>query len=167
MRHAATVTCPGWRALLYAWPRPCVRLNQLEEAGSRYREALATYTAAGDLSGEADVYLGLSALAGDQHRFADALGYSRRALGTSRRAGDRRGQALALNSIGWDHTTLGDYHQAVTSCREALALMQELGLREGEACHLGQPGLRPPGASRLPAGRDLLPACSRSVPRTR
>jgi len=43
-------------------------------------------------------------------------------------------QALALNSIGCDHSTLGEYHQALTSCQEALALMQDLGMREGEAC---------------------------------
>jgi DNA-binding SARP family transcriptional activator/tetratricopeptide (TPR) repeat protein len=108
-----------------------VRLNRLEEAESRYREALVVYSAVGDLSGEADIYLGMSELAGLQHRFADALGYSRRALDTFRRGGDRSGQALALNSLGCDHSTLGEYRQALTACREALALMQEQGFPEG------------------------------------
>src|SRR5262249_13879253 len=70
-------------------------------------------------------------LAGLQDRFADALGYSRQALDTFRRAGDAGGQALALNSISWDLSTLGEYHQALMACQEALALMRELGLREG------------------------------------
>src|SRR5262249_13998534 len=46
----------------------------------------------------------------------------------------RNGQAFALNSLGWDYSALGEHQQAVTSCQEALELMQELGLREGEAC---------------------------------
>jgi tetratricopeptide (TPR) repeat protein len=111
-----------------------MRLNRLGKAEARYREALALYTAAGNLTRAADVWIGLSALAGEQNRCADALGFSRQALVTSQRAGDRSGQALALNSIGWDHSTLGEYNQAVASCQEALVLMRELGLREGEAC---------------------------------
>jgi tetratricopeptide (TPR) repeat protein len=67
------------------------------------------------------------------HRFADALGYDRRALDLFRRADDTGGQALALNCIGWSCAQLGEYHQALTSCREALVLMQELEFREGEA----------------------------------
>jgi DNA-binding SARP family transcriptional activator/tetratricopeptide (TPR) repeat protein len=108
-----------------------IRLNRLDEAGSHFREARASYSAAGDLVGEADVYLGMSALATEQHRNADALGHSRRALDAFRRAGNGIGQVIALNSIGWDRATLGEYHQALTSCREALALVQELGFSGG------------------------------------
>jgi tetratricopeptide (TPR) repeat protein len=75
----------------------------------------------------------MSELAELQQRFAGTLEHARRALDTYRRAGDASGQAMALNSVGWAHALLGDYHQALTSCREALALMQDLGFRDWQA----------------------------------
>ena len=152
---------------LFSLAEACERLNRLEEAESHYRGALEAFAAAGDLSGEADVCLGMAELAAHQDRLADALAYSRRALDTFRLADDAIGQAIALSNVGGSHALLGEYHQALTFSQDALVLLQELGLREGEASHLEQPGLRPPRASRPSAGRDLLPAFSRPVPRTR
>jgi DNA-binding SARP family transcriptional activator len=123
----------GLASALFSLGEAHARLNRLEEAESRYREALAIYAAAGDLSGEAAVYIVMSELAELQQRFADTLQHARRALDTFRRIGDASGQAMALNSVGWAHALLGDYHQALTPCREALALMQDLGLRDGQA----------------------------------
>src|SRR6185437_11203740 len=64
---------------------------------------------------------------------ADALGHARRALDTFRRAGDAVGHALALSGVGWSHALLGEYHQALAVCQDALVLMVDRGLREGEA----------------------------------
>ena len=52
-------------------------------------------------------------------------------------------------------------------CQQALALHQQLGDRDGEAAHLGQPRLRPPPPRPPRRGRRLLPAGPRPVPRTR
>jgi DNA-binding SARP family transcriptional activator/tetratricopeptide (TPR) repeat protein len=123
----------GLASALFSLAEACERLNRLEEAESRYREALEAFVAAGDLSGEADTCIGMAELAAQQHRFADALGHAHRALGTFRRAGDAIGQALALSGVGWSHALLGEYHQALAFCQDALVLMTDLGLREGEA----------------------------------
>jgi tetratricopeptide (TPR) repeat protein len=94
---------------------------------------METFVAAGDLSGEADICIGLAELAAHQDHLADALAYSRRAVDTFRLADDAVGQAIALSNVGGSHALLGEYHQALTSCQEAMVLLQELGLREAQA----------------------------------
>jgi DNA-binding SARP family transcriptional activator/tetratricopeptide (TPR) repeat protein len=123
----------GLGAALCSAARACVRLDFLERAESHYRQALAVYTETGDLGRRADTCIGLSDLAGRQSRFGDSLAYSHEALATAGRAGDLYGQGLALNSVGYSHFELGEYQQAVASCREALTLLQQLAYPEGEA----------------------------------
>lgn len=43
------------------------------------------------------------------------------------------GEAAALNNVGWLHAQLGEHESALTACRQALALHQELGNEHGEA----------------------------------
>ena len=68
-----------------------------------------------------------------QGRHAEALDHARQALDLYRAAGHRRGQANALNAVGWYHALLGDHQQALTYCQQALTLLQELGDRHGQA----------------------------------
>jgi len=39
----------------------------------------------------------------------------------------------ALNSAGWNYAQLGDYGPALVHCEQALALLEELGDRDGQA----------------------------------
>ena len=48
-------------------------------------------------------------------------------------AGDRAGQAEALNAIGWMQTQLGQHAEALQSCGEALELHRAVGSGHGEA----------------------------------
>jgi transcriptional regulator with XRE-family HTH domain len=41
--------------------------------------------------------------------------------------GNKPFEAYALNTVGWHHVTLGDYHQARALCQEALDLAREAG----------------------------------------
>jgi len=49
-------------------------------------------------------------------------------------SGDQGWQATVLNNMGWCHARLGEYEQALSSGEQAIALHQELGKRESEAC---------------------------------
>jgi tetratricopeptide (TPR) repeat protein len=59
--------------------------------------------------------------------------HTRQALELFTTAGDRAGQALALNGIGWLDIKLGDYRHALISCGQALELFTELGYSRLEA----------------------------------
>jgi tetratricopeptide (TPR) repeat protein/transcriptional regulator with XRE-family HTH domain len=64
----------------------------------------------------------------------------RTALAAARQAGDRAGEARALDDLGLLQGLTGNYAAAGASHRQALALYRELGDRPGEACllsHLG------------------------------
>ena len=61
-----------------------------------------------------------------------------------RAAGDRRGEASALNGVGWCHARLGDYQQALAYCRQALALHRRRSATATARRTLGQPRLRAP-----------------------
>jgi DNA-binding SARP family transcriptional activator len=111
----------------------CERLDQWADAETYYRHSVAAHSTLGNRSGEADAYLGLSELACHQDRLTDALELARCAHDRFRQAGDRTGVGIALNSIGWCQAQLGDYPQALNHCREALAIAQELSLRETQA----------------------------------
>lgn len=65
-----------------------------------------------------------------------ALEHSERALALFRRPGigpARAGEARALNAIGWSQIQLGRPTQALTVCREAIAILQEIGDRVNQA----------------------------------
>ena len=77
----------------------------------------------------------------------------------SQALGNNRGQAIALNGIGWCLSPLGEHESAVAPCRQSLVLFGQLGDRLGEATvqdSLGHhlPPARPPRPSHrlLPGG---------------
>src|SRR6266542_913252 len=63
------------------------------------------------------------------------------ALGLYRRAGDSRGEAETLNSIGLAHHSLGEKQKALDKYNEALLILQAIGNRGGEATVLNNIGL--------------------------
>ena len=69
-----------------------------------------------------------------------AIAECQRALAGFRRSGFRRGEASALDSLGWAHHQLGDHTQAIARGQEALRIFRMLGDRYDEAeilTHLG------------------------------
>jgi tetratricopeptide (TPR) repeat protein len=57
-----------------------------------------------------------------QGRYRDALDDARHAVDRYEAAGQRDGQARALNAVGWYHMLLGDYREAFACGQLALAL---------------------------------------------
>lgn len=70
-----------------------------------------------------------------------ALPCDERALRLYQAAGDRNGQATALNAIGWQYAHLGEYERALPLCRQALELHDEIGDRHGAASTCDSLGL--------------------------
>lgn len=77
------------------------------------------------------------ALQGDYQQAMERCG---RALELLQEAGDRHGQALTWDSVGFAHHHLGDHERALECYQESLGLLRELGDRDVEAYvldHLG------------------------------
>jgi DNA-binding SARP family transcriptional activator len=118
--------------------RAYTRLDRLDEAHVHLGQALELD---GDLiddagagpAGPAETRLRLSQVLERQGRYAEALDNAVASLTLFRAAGQRVGQAIALNAVGWCHAHLGDHHRALERCRRALALLRRFGDRVGEA----------------------------------
>jgi tetratricopeptide (TPR) repeat protein len=106
------------------------RLGWFDAADTDLRQALGLYA---DPVGRAHAHLNLAYVYERRDRPAEALDHSQRALELYRSAGHRRGQAIALNAVGWCHALLGAYEQARSCCAEALPLLVELDDRNGQA----------------------------------
>ncbi|NUT47900.1 MAG: tetratricopeptide repeat protein, partial [Saccharothrix sp.] len=109
-----------------------IRLGRYSDAHHHLRRALALYTDAGDLAGQAQTYHCLDWYWERQGDLERALDCVRRSLELFRAAGDRNGQAWALATVGWRRAQLGDHAQALVDCHEALPLFQGIDER-GEA----------------------------------
>jgi tetratricopeptide (TPR) repeat protein len=81
----------------------------------------------------AALHHGLAYLYERQDRIEAALRHAQQALALHRAAGGLRGQAGALNAVGWCHTRLGNPAQALIHCEEALELYEKIGNRYGQA----------------------------------
>ena len=106
------------------------RLGWFDTADADMRQALGLFT---DPGGRAHAHLNLAYVYERRGRSAEALDHSQRALELYRSVSHRRGQAIALNAVGWCHALLGAYEQARSCCEEALPLLVELGDRSGQA----------------------------------
>src|SRR5262249_50672707 len=127
---------------------------------------LGIYIELGDRASQADVHHGLAVTLQDQGRNTDALGHSRRALELFTAIGDRPGQALALNSVGWIHAKLGNHRQALSYCGQALDLPRGLLSPQhdpgpGHAPGSPPPPLGPPAGAAV--GSRPPPALSRGA----
>jgi DNA-binding SARP family transcriptional activator/tetratricopeptide (TPR) repeat protein len=110
------------------------RMGRYEEAYEHLRAALDLHRDLDDPVGHAHSYSAISeAYFEPAGRYAEALDHSEQALDLYRLAGNRPGEASALDFIGWVQGRAGDYGSALVSCEKALTLHQELGNRQGEA----------------------------------
>jgi DNA-binding SARP family transcriptional activator/tetratricopeptide (TPR) repeat protein len=106
------------------------RLGLANRAQRRHREALRHLRAAlerqTDPTGQAYTHRMIAMVLTDQGHVPEALRHNRRALGLYRAAGNRRGEGVALNELGWHHGLLGQYRAGVTYCTEAERLLRGL-----------------------------------------
>ncbi len=112
---------------LRALTKVCAELGLWDEAHARGQEALRLVTDMADSNMQAFVHLHLGSVYDRQDRPAEAIGHAHDALALYRAAGNRTGEAQALNCLGWAHARLGDHEQALTFCQQALPLLQQSG----------------------------------------
>jgi tetratricopeptide (TPR) repeat protein len=124
-----TATAFAHRALALAGSS----LGGYGEAHTHLRPALDLSTEAADPVGQAHTHLHLGGLWERQDRPDQALEHAQQALALFRATGHLRGQAGALNNLGWYHALLGHHTHALTHCQQALSLFQQLGDRHGQA----------------------------------
>jgi tetratricopeptide (TPR) repeat protein len=119
--------------------RACTCLADYDQARAHITESLGRYRELGDVGGQARASQAracqsLAWLAGRQGRYRDSIQHAEQALDLFEAAGNRAGQAAALNALGYSHALLGEPAQGRRSNhRQALALNHELGDRRGEA----------------------------------
>jgi tetratricopeptide (TPR) repeat protein len=97
------------------------------------RGFLELYQQLDDKVGQALVNQNLSVVTEHQGHYRTALGHAEQALQLFQATGHQAGLGPALNSVGWCHIQLGDFQQARTFCREAIAANHEAGNLNNEA----------------------------------
>jgi tetratricopeptide (TPR) repeat protein/transcriptional regulator with XRE-family HTH domain len=110
-----------------------LHLGRPDEAHAALSHALTVSERSADLTARALIHRGLAYLADQRGEHARSLHHSCQALNLYRTIGHERGQADALNGIGWSHVELGDPRKALAECRQALTLHEKLGNPHGQA----------------------------------
>jgi DNA-binding SARP family transcriptional activator len=108
-------------------------LSRYAEAHTHLAHALDLFTEVGNRTGLVYTHRDRSILWERQGQPHKALDDAEQALTLSLATSNHRGQAYALNAVGWCRAQLGDHAQALTYCGQALNLHQQLGNREGQA----------------------------------
>ena len=143
-----------WRTAIAAPPSPGHRpawapeLRTGEEAVTWLRterpnlHACVDYAAShARLTHAAAIPVAISDFMHAQGHWSEALSLGRAALSAARAAGDRQGQAWALNQLGIAQELTGDYPAAAASQTEALRLFRDIGNQRGQAWALNELGL--------------------------
>ncbi len=121
-RYAQTLAHSGVANAQIQTGRPAEALTHLARA-LRLREE------AGDVHGQGRVHLHTSRALEIQGRYHETLANAQRALVLATAAGAPALplQAEALNTAGWALAQLGEHHEALGYCQQAVALNQQLG----------------------------------------
>jgi len=90
------------------------------------------YRRLGDLTGQAQTHATFGVLLDQEERHCESLDHASEALRLFQQTGNRLGQAVALNEVGWDHIYLGDCQQAIGCCQRALELCEDIGEQPGQ-----------------------------------
>lgn len=108
-------------------------LGRYDEAREHFESAIDLFTEIGDPHGLGHTHVELSWLFEHQDLCTESIRNSTRALALFDALGDRTGRAAALCRTAFDHTALGNHHDAFAHCQEALGLCRELGNRRSES----------------------------------
>jgi DNA-binding SARP family transcriptional activator/tetratricopeptide (TPR) repeat protein len=114
--------------------------GRVQQAGHRYREALAITHAGGDRAGEARALGNLGLAETHLGRYEEAARHHQDAAAIYGDLGDAFGEARALSSLGLVRQRQGRYEEAAPYHEQALALCQEIGDRQGQGYALGRLG---------------------------
>jgi len=144
-RHIAVRTPGARRAPAQARPPACApRLSSAEQAMAWLAAERGNLQAATDYAAARGYHQHAIQIPAAISNFLDgggfwdqAIGLHRTALAAAREAGDRHGQADALNRLAIFQTGTGDFAAGAANQRQALALYRELGdrLGQGDALH--------------------------------
>jgi DNA-binding SARP family transcriptional activator/tetratricopeptide (TPR) repeat protein len=99
-------------------------LDQLDDAETELRAALALSEEIGDHALLADVHQGLGALCTRTGRYAESYQHAERILESYEAMGNQLGVAAAYNNLAWCLVQLDDSEQAVTLCEKALEMFE-------------------------------------------
>ncbi len=142
-RHIATRNIAVGRAPPGARPAVAPPLSTAGQASAwldaerANLHAAAGYAAATGRPGHAiAIPAAISGFLFAQGHWDESAALHQAALATARQAGDRAGQAGALNELGILQRATGDYPAAAASHQQALELSRGLGDRLGQACAL-------------------------------
>ncbi len=101
-----------------------------KEALARLKQAIAVATQENDGRSLPGLNMKLALVLEDLGEYPKAVDILNASLADMQKAGDKRGQLLALGSIGVIQTKLEDYEHALPNLLEALRLQDELGLKD-------------------------------------
>ncbi len=101
-------------------------LNHRPESMQFYRRALPLYEQAADRGGIATVHLNLGQQLQHAHRYAEADAELRGSLAIARETGNRRSEAINLESLGSLALDVGDLARAVEVEQQAIAVATEI-----------------------------------------
>ena len=115
----------------YALGRATHWFGLFDEARAHLQHALHLFEELEDEARQLNTNIELGHILEHQNRPAEALRYAQRGLDLSHNA-NMSDRARALYFVGWYHGQLGDYHQLLSNCQQAVILNQNLGNRRGE-----------------------------------
>ena len=115
----------------YALGRATHWFGIFDEARAHLQHALNLFEELEDQARQVNTNIELGHILEHQNRPTEALRYAQRGLELSHNANESD-RARALYFVGWYHGQLGDYHQLLYNCQEAVILNQNLGNRRGE-----------------------------------
>jgi tetratricopeptide (TPR) repeat protein/transcriptional regulator with XRE-family HTH domain len=146
-RHIATWTTAGGRAPPGGPPAHAPRLATPQEAAAWLEAERSNLFATVSYAAEAlpqhavAIATAIGGFLRASGRWDQAAAQYQTALNAARRAGDRPGEAGALDELGLLQQLTGDYAPATATLAQAVALYAELGDQRGQACALNHLGL--------------------------
>ncbi|MFS8102653.1 tetratricopeptide repeat protein [Lentzea alba] len=108
-------------------------LGDQPRAVDELTEALMSYRAIENRTGEGIAHFSLSVAHARRSDPTTALEHAQQALALFRRAGDRAWEAFSLAAAGWYHAQLGEADLAIDTSTAALRLLRDVGDRDCEA----------------------------------
>ena len=118
-----------------------LRLSELEEAESHYRQVLDASTEAGIRAGTGPALGNLGLIYQLRGELPKSKEHHQQSLAIALERGNQLGAANSLGNLGLIYRHQGDFTQAKAHHEQALEIHREIGYRPGEAISLGNLGL--------------------------